>query len=345
MSKTFSEPSEPILEFQKKSNDTIIPQRFSVAPMIDLTDKHCRYFHRLLSQHAFLYTEMITTGAILHGDAQRYLTMNTEEQPVALQLGGSSPEALGNACNIAKDFQYNEINLNVGCPSDRVQSGKFGACLMREPDLVADCVSAMQENSNVDVTVKCRTGIDNDDSITFLLNFIQTIQATGCKTFIIHARKAWLNGLSPKENREIPPLHYERAYYIKNQFPELNIVVNGGIKTIDECQAHLNYVDGVMLGREAYSNPWLLREVDHALYTNDNNSIQTKYQAIEAMLPYIEEQMQQGSRLHHITRHMLGLFNGQKGAKQFRRYLSENGHSASAGPEVLLTASRLVEAN
>ena len=311
--------------------------------MIDLTDKHCRYFHRLLSQHAFLYSEMITTGAILHGDAPRYLSMNTQEQPVALQLGGSSPEALAEACKIASEFHYNEINLNVGCPSDRVQSGKFGACLMREPQLVAQCVEAMQDNSSVDVTVKCRTGIDDDDSIEFLLNFIQTVKATGCNTFIIHARKAWLNGLSPKENREIPPLHYERAYFIKSQFPELNIVVNGGIKTLDECQQHLQYVDGVMLGREAYSNPWLLREVDSTLYNNDNNTIQTKHQAINAMLPYIEQQLQQGSRLHHITRHMLGLFNGQKGAKQFRRYLSENGNHLSAGPEVLLTASRLVE--
>ena len=319
--------------------------RFCVAPMIDLTDKHCRVFHRLLSQQATLYTEMITTGAILHGDAPRYLGLNSQEHPVALQLGGSSPEALAQSCEIAKDYPYNEINLNIGCPSDRVQSGKFGACLMRESSLVAECVSAMQSNSATEVTVKCRTGIDDDDSLDFLLEFIQTVKATGCNTFIIHARKAWLNGLSPKQNREIPPLHYDRAYTVKQEFPELNIVVNGGIKTIDECQMHLNHLDGVMLGREAYSNPWLLRQVDQALYGEDNNPLQSKHQVIEAMLPYIEEQIQQGSRLHHITRHMLGLFNGQKGAKQFRRFLSENGNHQTAGPEVLLSASRLVEAS
>lgn len=315
--------------------------RLCVAPMLDWTDRHARYFLRLISPHAYLYSEMVTTGAIIHGDAHKHLELNDEEHPVALQLGGSNPKALAEACKIAEDYTYNEINLNIGCPSDRVQSGKFGACLMAEPDLVAECIDAMQKNSSKLVTVKCRIGIDEQDSFEFLQHFIETVAKAPCDTFIIHARKAILSGLSPKENREIPPLHYDRAYKIKELFPNLNIVINGGIKQLDECITHLQHTDGVMIGREAYHNPYCLAEIDNHLF-NSTNSLPSRHAIIENMLPYIDNQLANGVKLNHISRHILGIFNGLTGAKAFRRYISENAHTSNAGTEVILHALSLV---
>ncbi len=327
------------------AKDSISPShRFSVAPMIDWTDRHCRYFHRQLSQHARLYTEMVTTGAILHGDRERHLSKHSTEAPVALQLGGSNPEDIATSCTIANDYGYQEHNLNIGCPSDRVQSGRFGACLMKDAELVQDCIQAMQSSSDCDVTVKCRTGVDDFDSFEFLENFISKVADTGCKTVIIHARKAWLSGLSPKENREIPPLHYDRVHRIKSLFPQLNIVINGGITSIEQSIEQLDQVDGVMLGRAAYNDPWLLSQVDHLLFPDapDQIRLTCRHQAIEKMLPYIADELSQGQRLHHMTRHMLGLFNGLQGAKQYRRYLSENANKPGATENILIEASRFV---
>ena len=316
--------------------------RFCIAPMIDWTDKHCRYFHRKLTQSARLYTEMITTGAIIHGDRERHLRKHDSENVIALQLGGSDPYALNQSIQIANAFGYDEYNLNVGCPSDRVQSGRFGACLMREANLVADCVKAMQDAAgHQEVTVKCRTGIDNDDSFEFLVDFIGTVNDSACETFIIHARKAWLSGLSPKENREIPPLHYERVHKIKQLFPTLNIIINGGLLDLGQAGEQLEHCDGVMFGRAAYNNPWLLTEVDQKLFDGKPNT-NSRHAIIESMLPYIEQELSYGARLHHITRHMLGLFNGMKGAKQYRRYLSEHANQKEAGIETLITASQFV---
>ena len=315
---------------------------FCVAPMIDWTDKHARYFMRLLSKNARLYTEMITTGAILHGDAERHLAYNDEEHPLALQIGGSNPADLGRACAIAEPFNYDEINLNVGCPSDRVQSGMFGACLMAEPQRVADCVAAMQANTNKPVTVKCRIGIDHYDSLEYLQAFIEPVMATGCQTFIIHARCAWLQGLSPKENREIPPLNYDRVYTIKQRYPNLNIILNGGITTLEQCRQHLQHTDGVMVGREAYNNPWFLASIDQELF-GDNRALSSRFAIMESMLPYIERQLSTGVRLNHITRHILGLFNGLAGARSFRRYLSEHANKKTAGIDVLTQAVALIK--
>jgi len=328
--------------FQQSSPNSFNSHRFCIAPMIDWTDRHCRYFHRQLSQHALLYTEMVTTGAILHGDRERHLKHNLADSPVALQLGGADPEALYQSCKIAEAYRYSEYNLNIGCPSDRVQSGRFGACLMKEPEQVKDCLIAMQEATELEVSAKCRTGVDDFDSFDFLVQFIETVKESGCRTFIIHARKAWLSGLSPKENREIPPLHYERVHKIKQLFPELNIVINGGIEDLQQSQNQLQTLDGVMLGRAAYNRPWLLHEVDEKIFDEPANSL-SRLNIIENMLPYIEQELQAGSRLHHITRHMLGLFNGEKGAKQFRRYLSENANNTEAGPEVLLRACKFIQ--
>lgn len=307
---------------------------FSVAPMIDWTDRHARYFMRLISRHTLLYTEMITTGAILQGDAERFLAFNDEEHPLVLQLGGADPQALADACNVADGFGYDEYNLNVGCPSDRVQSGRFGACLMAEPALVRDCISAMRASTDKPVSVKSRTGIDDLDSYAFLQDFIGTVSESGCDTFIIHARKAWLSGLSPKENREIPPLHYDRVYQIKADFPDLNIIINGGIQSLSACVEHLQHIDGVMVGREAYNNPYFMAQVDQQLF-DDDTPVPSRHEVVGLMLPYIEEQLMQGHRLNHISRHMLGIFNGQQGAKIFRRYISENAHKPGAGPEVI----------
>lgn len=315
--------------------------RFSVAPMLDWTTRHCRYFHRQFSQHALLYTEMVTSQAIIHAKYD-HLAFDVAENPVAIQLGGSDPEQLRHCAKLAEERGYVEVNLNVGCPSDRVQNGMFGACLMAKADLVANCVTAMQSAVNIPVTVKTRIGIDELDSYEFLCDFVEKVKNTGCHELIVHARKAWLSGLSPKENREIPPLDYERVYQLKRDFPDLLISINGGIKTIEEMKTHLQYVDGVMVGREAYQNPSLLGGIDNALF-DENAPIITARQAVEKMLPYIENQLSQGVYLNHITRHMLGAFQNCKGARQWRRYLSENAHKQGAGIEVVETALNFVE--
>ncbi|WP_430875804.1 tRNA dihydrouridine(20/20a) synthase DusA [Gilliamella sp. G0441] len=314
--------------------------KFSVAPMLDWTDKHCRYFHRILTKQTLLYTEMVTTGAILFGKGN-YLDFNVDEHPIALQLGGSDPNALAQCAKLAQNHGYDEVNLNVGCPSDRVQNGMFGACLMGNADLVAKCVASMQEQIDIPVTVKTRIGIDDFDSYAFLCQFIETVLPY-TNTFIVHARKAWLSGLSPKENREVPPLDYERVYQLKRDYPNLTIAINGGVKTIDEIKHHLNYVDGVMVGREAYQNPMLLAHIDSQIFGLDTQPIDP-IKAIRCLYPYIEQQLLQGAQLNHIMRHTLGIFNGQKGAKQWRRYLSENAHKKGAGIEVVEQALNFIQ--
>lgn len=319
-------------------NTTKYPlQRFSVAPMLDWTDRHCRYFHRQLSEHALLYSEMITTGAIIHGKGD-FLAYNEEEHPLALQLGGSNAKDLAHCAKLAADRGYDEINLNVGCPSDRVQNGRFGACLMADPELVAECIAEMKAVVDIPVTVKTRIGIDDQDSYEFLTKFVSTVhEKGGCDQFTIHARKAWLSGLSPKENREIPPLDYPRAYQIKKDFPQLIIAVNGGIKTLEEAKEHLAHLDGVMIGREAYQSPYLLAEVDQQLFGSDK-PIKKRREIVESMYPYIERQLENGAHLGHITRHMLGLFQSMPGARQWRRYISENAHKPGSGIEVVQAA-------
>jgi tRNA-dihydrouridine synthase A len=314
--------------------------KFSIAPMLDWTDKHCRYFHRILTKKTLLYTEMVTTGAILFGKGD-YLVFNNEEHPVSLQLGGSEPNALAQCAKLAQERGYDEINLNVGCPSDRVQNGMFGACLMGNPNLVADCIAQMQDQVDIPVTVKTRIGIDDCDSYTFLCQFIEKVMPY-TKTFIVHARKAWLSGLSPKENREVPPLNYERVYKLKQDYPNLTIAINGGIKTIDEIKCHLQHVDGVMVGREAYQNPLLLTEIDTQIFGTDTPVIDP-LSAIQSLYPYIEQQLMQGAQLNHIMRHTLGIFNGRKGARQWRRYLSENAHKKGAGVEVVEQALTFIK--
>ncbi|MFQ0972700.1 tRNA dihydrouridine(20/20a) synthase DusA [Gilliamella sp. CG35] len=314
--------------------------KFSVAPMLDWTDKHCRYFHRILTKQTLLYTEMVTTGAILFGKGN-YLDFNVDEHPIALQLGGSDPNALAQCAKLAQNHGYNEVNLNVGCPSDRVQNGMFGACLMGNADLVAKCIESMQEQIDIPVTVKTRIGIDDLDSYAFLCQFIETVLPY-TNTFIVHARKAWLSGLSPKENREVPPLDYERVYQLKRDYPNLTIAINGGVKTIDEIKHHLNYVDGVMVGREAYQNPMLLAQIDSQIFGLDTQPIDP-IAAIRCLYPYIEQQLLQGAQLNHIMRHTLGIFNGQKGAKQWRRYLSENAYKKGAGIEVVEHALNFIQ--
>ncbi|MEM8975495.1 MAG: tRNA dihydrouridine(20/20a) synthase DusA [Pseudomonadota bacterium] len=311
--------------------------RFCVAPMMDWSDRHCRTFHRLLSRHALLYTEMVTAEAVLHGDRGRLLGYNEIEHPVALQLGGSDPAKLAEAAWISAEEGYDEVNLNVGCPSDRVQSGRFGACLMAEPELVADCIAAMATRVSVPVTVKCRIGIDDQDSEEDFGRFIDIVAATGCQVFIVHARKAWLKGLSPKENREIPPLDYDRVYRLKASRPDLTIVINGGISNLDAAQQHLELVDGVMLGRAAYQTPYVLAGVDRFLF-DDDRDVPERHDILEALIPYVEEHTGRGGRLNNITRHILGLFHGQPGAKAFRRYLSENATGDAAGVDVLRQA-------
>ncbi|RJX72250.1 tRNA dihydrouridine(20/20a) synthase DusA [Vibrio sinensis] len=311
--------------------------RFSIAPMLDWTDRHCRYFHRLMTSETLLYTEMITTGAIIHGKGD-FLAYNEEEHPVALQLGGSNPQDLATCAKLAQERGYDQINLNVGCPSDRVQNGRFGACLMAEPQLVAECVSAMKSVVDVPVTVKTRIGIDDFDSYEFLTDFVSIIsEQAGCEDFTIHARKAWLSGLSPKENREIPPLDYPRAYQLKKDFPHLNISVNGGVKTLEETIEHLKHLDGVMVGREAYQNPYILAEVDQLIYGLDK-PVKKRTQIVEEMYPYIERQLSNGAYLGHMTRHMLGLFQNMPGARQWRRHISENAHKPGSGIEVVEAA-------
>ncbi|WP_305830482.1 tRNA dihydrouridine(20/20a) synthase DusA [Photobacterium leiognathi] len=312
-------------------------QRFSVAPMLDWTDRHCRYFHRIMSKEALLYTEMVTTGAIIHGKGD-FLAYNEEEHPVALQLGGSNPIDLARCAKLAQERGYDEINLNVGCPSDRVQNGMFGACLMGEAELVAQCVTAMRDVVDIPVTVKTRIGIDEQDSYEFLKDFIHVVsEKGGCDNFTIHARKAWLSGLSPKENREIPPLDYPRVYQLKQDFAHLTMTINGGIKTFEEMEEHLKHMDGVMVGREAYQSPYLMAEVDQRLFGSDR-PVMKRREVVEAMYPYIEKQLANGSYLGHITRHMLGLFQNMPGARQWRRHISENAHKPGAGIEVVQQA-------
>ena len=317
--------------------------RFSVAPMMDWTDRHCRVFHRLLSQRALLYTEMVTTGALIHGDVPRHLDYSAVEHPIALQLGGSEPADMAVSARMGQDWGYDEINMNVGCPSDRVQRGTFGACLMAEPELVAQNVAAMIEAVDIPVTVKCRIGIDDQDSEAALTDFVaQVSEKGGCQRFIIHARKAWLQGLSPKENRDIPPLDYDRVKRLKQQFPDLHIGINGGIKDLDTVAAMLGAgLDTVMVGRAAYQDPWMLSQVDELIF-GDAPQGRTRHDVVEAFLPYVEEQRAAGVPLHAMTRHILGLFNSQPGARLWRRYISENAPGKTAGVEVLRQALAFV---
>lgn len=310
---------------------------FCVAPMLDWTDRHCRYFYRLISQHALLYSEMVTTGALIYGDRHRFLQFNAEENPVALQLGGSNPKDLALCAQMAEEYGYAEVNLNVGCPSDRVQNGRFGACLMADPNLVAECISAMNQVVSIPVTVKCRIGIDNQDSYEALELFIKTIADAGCGCFIIHARKAWLSGLSPKQNRDVPPLRYDVVERIKRDFPHLEIIINGGILTLDQGRELMTHLDGVMLGREVYHNPYILADVDRRFY-QDHRPVKSRHEVVNELIPYIQAQMRSGVRLNSISRHILGLFHGQKGAKGWRRSISENAHKAGADENVVLSA-------
>ena len=320
---------------------------FCVAPMMELTDRFCRVFHRCLSSRALLYSEMVTCNAILHGDKDYLLGFDTVESPVALQLGGSEPSDLAACARIGQQYGYSEINLNVGCPSDRVQSGRFGACLMAEPELVAQCVAAMQEAVDIPVTVKCRIGIDRSDAYEPFAEFIDTVHLAGCSLFIVHARKAWLDGLSPKENRDIPPLKYEYVQRIKHEMPQVDFVLNGGLHSHEQARALTTDcdtpLDGVMLGRQAYRNPWLLSEVDTLYYGQPQTTV-TRFDVVESYLPHIEQTLATGVKLGKMTRHILGLFQGQPGGRIWRRYLSEHAWKDGAGAEVVVEALRQVEA-
>ncbi|HCP54050.1 MAG: tRNA dihydrouridine(20/20a) synthase DusA [Pseudomonadaceae bacterium] len=320
-----------------------LSRRFSVAPMMDWTDRHCRFFLRQLSRNALLYTEMVTTGALLHGDTARFLRHDEAEYPLALQLGGSTPADLAACAKLAEAAGYDEVNLNVGCPSDRVQNNMIGACLMAHPALVADCVKAMRDAVSIPVTVKHRIGIDGRDSYAELSDFVGTVRDAGCESFTVHARIAILSGLSPKENREVPPLRYEVAAQIKEDFPELEIILNGGIKTLEDCKTHLETFDGVMLGREAYHNPYLLAQVDQQLFGCDR-PVLSRYEAMLSMRGYIEQHLQEErAAMHHVTRHMLGLAQGFKGARRFRQLLSVDIHKAPNPMELFDQAALLLE--
>ena len=316
--------------------------KFSVAPMMDWTDRHCRVFHRLMTRRARLYTEMLTTGAIIYGDCKRLLGFDSREHPVALQLGGSDPADLATAAKIGEDFGYDEINLNVGCPSDRVKDGRFGACLMAEPALVAEGVAAMKRAVKIPVTVKCRIGIDDQDPEMALDVLARGVVAAGADALIVHARKAWLNGLSPKENRDIPPLDYDRVYRLKAVLPDVPVIINGGIGSLAEAKQHLDHVDGVMLGRAAYQEPWRLLDVEPQLF-GEAAPCATMKDVFEAMFPYIEAQLALGARLHSMTRHFVGAFHGVPGARAFRRHLAEKSVRSGAGVDVLRDAIALVE--
>ncbi|HWB44815.1 MAG TPA: tRNA dihydrouridine(20/20a) synthase DusA [Hyphomicrobiaceae bacterium] len=319
-----------------------LQHRFCVAPMMDWTDRHCRFFHRLLTRRARLYTEMVTAQAVLRGDRDRLLGFDASEHPVGLQLGGNDPSRLADAAAIGEAYGYDEINLNVGCPSDRVQGGNFGACLMADPALVARCVAAMQDRVRIPVTVKCRIGVDDQDSERDLSRFISVVADAGCDTFIVHARKAWLSGLSPKENREVPPLDYARVYRLKAERSGLTIVINGGIASLDEAEAHLEHVDGVALGRAAYRTPYILADVDRRLF-GDVEVPPSRRAVLEQVLAYADRHVQAGGRLNNVTRHILGLYHGQPQARAFRRHLSENAPGAGVTREVLLQALQIVE--
>jgi tRNA-dihydrouridine synthase A len=318
-----------------------LDRRFALAPMMDWTDRHCRVFHRILSRRALLYTEMLTTGAIIHGDRQRLLGFDDSEHPVALQLGGSEPDDLATSAKIGEDFGYDEINMNVGCPSDRVQDGRFGACLMAEPVLVADCVAAMKRAVAIPVTVKCRIGIDDQEPEVALYTLARAVTDAGADALVVHARKAWLKGLSPRENRDIPPLDYELVYRLKADMPQLPVIINGGIGSIAEAKTHLRHLDGVMLGRAAYQEPWCLLDADSELY-GDNASGRTMKDAIGDFLPYVERELARGTRLHAMTRHLVGAFHAVPGARAFRRYLAEHAVRSGADADTLRDAVALV---
>lgn len=311
----------------------VMASRFSVAPMMDWTDRHCRAFHRALTRHALLYTEMVTSKAVIHGDRERLIGFSDVEHPVALQLGGSEPDELAQCAKIAEDYGYDEVNLNCGCPSDRVQSGSFGACLMREPQLVADCMQAMAEATRLPVTVKCRIGVDDQEPRDALFALVEACARAGVGTFIVHARKAWLKGLSPKENRDVPPLDYGLVYELKRAHPELTISLNGGVSTLDEAEAHLAHVDGVMLGRTAYHEPALLGQVDRRFF--DGAGDIGPFEALAAYRPYMEARLAEGVPLPHMARHMLGVMHGLPGARAFRRIMTVDAIAPNAGLEVL----------
>jgi tRNA-dihydrouridine synthase A len=309
--------------------------------MMEWTDRHCRYFLRLISRRTFLYTEMVTAEAVLYGDRERVLGFSAQEHPVGLQLGGSDPKPLAEAAKIGAGHGYDEINLNIGCPSDRVQSGRFGACLMVEPDLVGQCVAAMGEAAGIPITVKCRIGIDDQDAEASLDRFVDRVAQAGCRTFIVHARKAWLSGLSPKENRDVPPLDYDRVRRLKARRPELEIVLNGGIESFAEALKQLPHVDGVMLGRAAYADPYLLAEVDRALF-GAGGTPPSRLDVFDRFVPYVAAELARGTRLNAMTRHILGLFHGQPRARAFRRHLAENAHRDGAGLDELMGARAIV---
>ena len=319
-----------------------LDRRFSVAPMLDWTDRHCRYFLRLMSKHTLLYTEMVTTGAIIYGKGD-YLGFNQEEHPVAVQLGGSDPTDMAKCAELSQARGYDEVNINVGCPSDRVKNGSFGACLMAQPEVVARCVKAMQASVDIPVTVKCRIGIDDMDEDEDFARFIDIVADAGCDTFIVHARKAWLQGLSPKENREIPPLNYPRVHKLKQTRPELSISINGGIKTLADTQRQLQYVDGVMVGREVYANPYIMSCVDKDVFGDSNTQSLSRRDIVIQMQQYIERQDDPYFKPWHAARHILGLYQGQAGGRIWRRYLSQNGTGKNPDPNLLLNALDAVE--
>ena len=326
----------------KAAMPNTLNRRFSVAPMLNYTDRHNRYLLRLISSHTLLYSEMVTTGALLKGKhPHRWLAFHPTERPLALQLGGSNPQEMAACARLAEDYGYDEANINVGCPSDRVQQGVFGACLMAQPELVAECVAAMRAVASLPVTVKTRIGIDQQDSYAELIRFIETVATAGCQTFIIHARKAWLTGLNPKQNRDIPPLRYDVVYQLKQDWPQLEIIINGGITEWPAVMAHLQRVDGVMVGRAVCQNPYFLAEIDRNLY-QEPQPVKSRNQVVMDYLPYIEQQLMQGTALTTMSRHLLGLFQGQPNARQWRRYLSEQAHKKQAGIEVIEAALQQV---
>jgi len=321
---------------------TSVNRRFCVAPMIDWTDRHCRFFHRLISKRAVLYTEMISTGALIHGSTAKLLDHDTREHPLALQLGGNDPAQLAHCARLGQQYGYSEINLNCGCPSNRVQQGRFGASLMAQPALVADCMTALREAVDIPVTIKHRIGIDKQTCYRKLADFVGTVAETGCRTFIVHARMAWLDGLSPKQNRHLPPLQYDLVHRLKQDFPVCEIVINGGITSFDDIGEQLRHTDGVMVGREAYKNPFLLASVDHCLYGEAPTAVD-RLNILEQLIPYAEDQLRNGVRLNHITRHLLGLFHGQPGGKKFRQFLGAEALRAGTGIDVLGQALTMMQ--
>jgi len=344
MFKTSSESPEGqwVTTVAAGDNTAVIKRRFCIAPMMDCSDRHSRFFLRLFSDHVLLYTEMITAAAVLHGDRDHLLGFNKEEHPLAVQLGGSDPEQLFRAAQICAEYGYDEVNLNCGCPSDRVQSGSFGACLMKDPALVADCVGALRSATSLPVTVKLRTGIDQQDDYEIFAGFAGAQIDAGAQALIVHARNAWLQGLSPKQNREIPPLKYDWVYQLKRDFPDHEIIINGGIKTLEACREHLLHVDGVMLGREPYQNPYLLHNVDQVIFNQPKVEVPSRIAMLHRIYPYIEQQLGQGMPLTHMVRHIIGLFHGEPNARRWRRYLSENAYRQKADIEILYEAERLV---